>query len=76
MTRMGARAVERRRIYATVRALLEVLEILVGQAPTDRLARQILEEVKCKFDFIISIFVGQPAGNKRLIFPSKVFCKY
>jgi hypothetical protein len=34
MTRMGARAVERRRICATVRALLGVLEILVGQAPT------------------------------------------
>jgi callose synthase len=45
MTRMGARAVEMKKIYATLRALLDVLEILVGQAPTDRLGRQILEEV-------------------------------
>uniref|UniRef100_A0ACD5TKV3 Uncharacterized protein n=1 Tax=Avena sativa TaxID=4498 RepID=A0ACD5TKV3_AVESA len=45
-TEMGARAVEMKKIYATLRALLDVLEILVGQAPTDRLGRQILEEIK------------------------------
>ena len=45
MTRMGARALEMKKIYATLRALLDVLEILVGQAPTDRRGRQSLEEV-------------------------------
>ncbi|KAM0882138.1 hypothetical protein ACQ4PT_032510 [Festuca glaucescens] len=45
-TEMGARALEMKKIYATLRALLDVLEILVGQAPTDRLGRQILEEIK------------------------------
>uniref|UniRef100_A0A453QDB6 1,3-beta-glucan synthase n=1 Tax=Aegilops tauschii subsp. strangulata TaxID=200361 RepID=A0A453QDB6_AEGTS len=45
-TEMGARAMEMKKIYATLRALLDVLEILVGQAPSDRLGRQILEEIK------------------------------
>lgn len=43
--RMGARAMEMKKVYVTLRALLDVLEILVGQSPTDRLHRQILEEV-------------------------------
>jgi hypothetical protein len=42
---MGARAMEMKKVYVTLRALLDVLEILVGQSPTDRLHRQILEEV-------------------------------
>ncbi|TVU09023.1 hypothetical protein EJB05_42462 [Eragrostis curvula] len=45
-TEMGARAVEMKKVYATLRALLDVLEILVGPSPTDRLGRQILEEIK------------------------------
>jgi len=45
MIRMGARAMEMKKVYVTLRALLDVLEILVGQSPTDRLHRQILEEV-------------------------------
>ncbi|CAL4941189.1 unnamed protein product [Urochloa decumbens] len=45
-TEMGARAMEMKKVYVTLRALLEVLEILVGQSPTDRLHRQILEEIK------------------------------
>ena len=49
MTRMGARAMEMKKIYATLRALLDVLEILVGQTPSDRLGRQILEEVIAKY---------------------------
>ena len=36
---------EMKKVYVTLRALLDVLEILVGQSPTDRLHRQILEEV-------------------------------
>lgn len=40
---------EMKKIYATLRALLDVLEILVGQAPSDRLGRQILEEVIAKY---------------------------
>lgn len=36
---------EMKKVYATLRALLDVLENLVGQSPTDRLHRQILEEV-------------------------------
>jgi callose synthase len=43
---MGARAMEMKKVYVTLRALLDVLEILVGQSPTDRLHRQILEEIK------------------------------
>ncbi|KAL6641747.1 hypothetical protein ACP70R_019928 [Stipagrostis hirtigluma subsp. patula] len=45
-TEMGARAAEMKKVYATLRALLDVLETLVGQSPTDRLGRQILEEIK------------------------------
>ncbi|RLN43488.1 callose synthase 10 [Panicum miliaceum] len=45
-TEMGARAMEMKKVYVTLRALLDVLEILVGQSPTDRLHRQILEEIK------------------------------
>lgn len=45
MIRMGAMAAEMKKIYATLRALLDVLEVFVGQSPTDRLGRQILEEV-------------------------------
>jgi hypothetical protein len=45
MIRMGVRVVEMRKVYATLRALLDVLEVLVGPSPTDRLGRQILEEV-------------------------------
>nr|CAB3499926.1 unnamed protein product [Digitaria exilis] len=44
--RMGARAMEMKKVYVTLRALLDVLEILVGQSPTDRLHRQILDEVR------------------------------
>lgn len=36
---------EMRKVYATLRALLDVLEILVGPSPADRLGRQVLEEV-------------------------------
>ncbi|GJN34266.1 hypothetical protein PR202_gb22915 [Eleusine coracana subsp. coracana] len=43
---MGARAMEMRKVYATLRALLDVLENLVGPSPTDRLGRQVLEEIK------------------------------
>jgi hypothetical protein len=42
---MGNRAREMKKVFATLRALLDVLENLVGQSPTDRLHRQILEEV-------------------------------
>ncbi|TVU31475.1 hypothetical protein EJB05_23161, partial [Eragrostis curvula] len=45
-TEMGARAEKVRTVSANLRALLHVLEILVGQSPTDRLGRQILEEIK------------------------------
>uniref|UniRef100_A0A0D9WKZ0 1,3-beta-glucan synthase n=1 Tax=Leersia perrieri TaxID=77586 RepID=A0A0D9WKZ0_9ORYZ len=45
-TEMGSRAVEMKKIYATLRALLDVLEILVGKSPSDRLGRQILDEIK------------------------------
>ncbi|XP_006655702.1 callose synthase 10 [Oryza brachyantha] len=45
-TEMGSRAVEMKKIYATLRALLDVLEILVGQSPSDRLGRQILDEIR------------------------------
>ncbi|XP_062233797.1 callose synthase 10 isoform X2 [Phragmites australis] len=45
-TEMGARAMEMKKVYATLRALLDVLEILVGPSATDRLGRQILEEIK------------------------------
>ncbi|GJM99141.1 hypothetical protein PR202_ga16218 [Eleusine coracana subsp. coracana] len=45
-TEMGARAMEMRKVYATLRALLDVLENLVGPSPTDRLGRQVLEEIK------------------------------
>ncbi|KAF8674813.1 hypothetical protein HU200_047941 [Digitaria exilis] len=45
-TEMGARAMEMKKVYVTLRALLDVLEILVGQSPTDRLHRQILDEIK------------------------------
>ncbi len=44
-TSMGSRAVEMKKIYATLRALLDVLEILIGQSTSDRLGRQILDEV-------------------------------
>ncbi|KAF8731325.1 hypothetical protein HU200_016379 [Digitaria exilis] len=42
---MGARAMEMKKVYVTLMALFDVLEILVEQSPTDRLHRQILEEV-------------------------------
>lgn len=45
MIRMGNRAMKMKKVFATLRALLDVLENLVGQSPTDRLHRQILEEV-------------------------------
>uniref|UniRef100_A0A0E0DVP2 1,3-beta-glucan synthase n=1 Tax=Oryza meridionalis TaxID=40149 RepID=A0A0E0DVP2_9ORYZ len=45
-TDMGSRAVEMKKIYATLRALLDVLEILIGQSPSDRLGRQILDEIR------------------------------
>ncbi|CAD6212301.1 unnamed protein product [Miscanthus lutarioriparius] len=45
-TEMGNRAREMKKVFATLRALLDVLENLVGQSPTDRLHRQILEEIK------------------------------
>ncbi|WVZ58008.1 hypothetical protein U9M48_008324 [Paspalum notatum var. saurae] len=45
-TEMGARAMEMKKVYVTLRALLDVLENLVGQSPTDRLHRQILDEIK------------------------------
>jgi callose synthase len=40
---MGSRAVEMRKFYATLRALLDVLEIFVGKSPSDKLGRQILD---------------------------------
>lgn len=45
-TEMGNRAMKMKKVFATLRALLDVLENLVGQSPTDRLHRQILEEIK------------------------------
>ncbi|CAO1948934.1 unnamed protein product [Urochloa humidicola] len=45
-TKMGARATEMKKVYVTLRALLYVLEIISGQSPTDRLNRQILEEIR------------------------------
>ncbi|CAN6202896.1 unnamed protein product [Urochloa humidicola] len=45
-TGMGARAMEMKKVYATLGALLHVLEIIAGQPPTDRLHRQVLEEIK------------------------------
>ncbi len=43
LIRMGSRAVEMRNFYATLRALLDVLEIFVGKSPSDKLGRQILD---------------------------------
>lgn len=37
--------IEMKKVFATLRALLDVLEVLVGDSATDELSRQIMEEV-------------------------------
>ncbi|XP_020112888.1 callose synthase 10 [Ananas comosus] len=43
---MESRMIEMKKVFATLRALLDVLEVLVGDSATDELSRQIMEEVK------------------------------
>ncbi|XP_042393407.1 callose synthase 10 isoform X2 [Zingiber officinale] len=45
-TEIGARALEMKKVYATLKALLDVLEVLVGESDTSELGRRIKEEVK------------------------------
>ncbi|PKA45943.1 Callose synthase 10 [Apostasia shenzhenica] len=43
---MEARVLELKRVYTILRALIDVLELLVGDSTSDGISRLILEEVK------------------------------
>lgn len=43
--RFKTRAVEMRKIYATLRALIDVLELLVGDSANNKMGELIMEEV-------------------------------
>lgn len=42
--RMGVRAVQMKKVYATLKALLDVLAVLVGESASDGVGRLVMEE--------------------------------
>ncbi|KAL6008465.1 hypothetical protein ACLOJK_033976 [Asimina triloba] len=45
-SRLELRAMEMKKVFATLKAIVEVIELLAGDAPTDGVARQIKDELR------------------------------
>ncbi|KAG6503479.1 hypothetical protein ZIOFF_035794 [Zingiber officinale] len=66
--KIGARALEMKKVYATLKALLDVLEVLVGESDTSELGRRIKEEVPSQNKGTTSFCCNVKSSNEVEVF--------
>lgn len=51
--RLESRAIEMKKVYATLRVLIDILEVLVRDSSSDGMGKLIMEEVNFLYTFVI-----------------------